>query len=59
MDVGGGIGHQCALLKQTIPNLQGRVVLQDMAHAIPHAILTPGVENNIIDMWEGQPVKGK
>jgi demethylsterigmatocystin 6-O-methyltransferase len=59
VDVGGGIGQKCALLKKKIPDLPGRVVLQDMAHAIPHAIPTPEVENTIIDMWDGQPVKGK
>jgi demethylsterigmatocystin 6-O-methyltransferase len=59
VDVAGGIGQQCALLKQKMPNLKGRVILQDLQVAIDHAMPTPGVENTVIDMWEGQPVKGK
>jgi len=59
VDVAGGIGHQCALLKAKLPELKGRVVLQDLPMTIPHAIPTPGVETQAIDMWQEQPVKGK
>jgi hypothetical protein len=58
VDVAGGTGHQCALLKAKIPELQGRVILEELPMVLPHAIPTPGVETMAIDMWQGQPVKG-
>lgn len=58
VDVAGGIGHQCALLKAKLPELKGRVILEDLPMVIPQAIPTPGVESLGIDMWEGQPIKG-
>jgi len=58
VDVAGGIGHQCALLKTKLPELKGRVILEDLAVVIPQAIPTPGVEKIEFDMWQGQPVKG-
>lgn len=58
VDVAGGVGHQCALLKGKLPELKGRVILEDLPMVIPHAIPTPGVENMGIDMWQGQPIKG-
>ena len=59
VDVAGGIGQQCALLKQKLPDLKGRVILQDLQPTIDHAMPNPGVENTVIDMWEGQHVKGE
>jgi demethylsterigmatocystin 6-O-methyltransferase len=59
VDIAGGIGHQCALLKAKYPELKGRVVLEDLAMVIPQAIPTPGVENIAIDMWQKQPIKGE
>ena len=58
VDVAGGVGPQCALLKAKLPELKGRVILQDLPMVIPQAIPTPGVETQAIDMWQGQPVKG-
>jgi len=58
VDVAGGIGPQCALLKGKFPELKGRVILQDQPEALPHAIPTPGVEQMGFNMWQGQPVKG-
>ena len=58
VDIGGGIGHQCALLKHKLPDISGRVILQDLQMAIDHAIPTPGVENTNHDFWTEQPVKG-
>jgi demethylsterigmatocystin 6-O-methyltransferase len=58
VDVAGGIGHQCALLKAKLPQLEGRVILEDLPMVIPQAIPTPGVESVGIDMWQGQPIKG-
>lgn len=59
VNIGGGIGHQCAELKQRYPDIPGRVVLQDMAHSIAQALPTPGVENMAYDFFEPQPVHGK
>jgi demethylsterigmatocystin 6-O-methyltransferase len=59
VDIGGGIGHQCALLKSKVPDLVGRVILQDSPRVIEHALPTPGVENTAFDFWGEQPIKGK
>jgi len=59
VDVAGGVGHQCGLLKAKLPEVKGRVILQDLPMVVPQAIPTPGVEAQGIDMWQGQPVKGK
>lgn len=58
VDVGGNVGHQCAVFKAKYPHLPGRVVLQDLPHAITMALQTPGVENIIYDIFTPQPVKG-
>ena len=59
VDVGGGIGSQCAILKTKLPKLPGRVILQDLPVVIQHALHTEGVENTAHDFWTEQPVKGK
>ncbi|KAI1495744.1 S-adenosyl-L-methionine-dependent methyltransferase [Biscogniauxia marginata] len=58
VDVGGGIGQQCALLKRTHPQVLGRVILQDQPFVLPQAIPTEGVETQPFDFWTEQPVKG-
>ena len=58
VDIGGGIGHQCAALKARFPSITRRVVLQDLPKAIEHAIPTDGVEPMVHDFWSEQPVKG-
>jgi O-methyltransferase domain len=58
IDIGGGIGHQCAELKAKYPELPGRVILQDLPHCIDHALPTPGVESTVADFFQPQPVKG-
>ncbi|KAI1207206.1 O-methyl transferase B [Annulohypoxylon truncatum] len=58
VDVGGGIGHQCAQFKDKYPELQGRVILQDLPFAIAEALPTPGVENMVHDVFEPQPIRG-
>ena len=59
VNIGGGIGHQCAQFKAKYPDLPGRVVLQDLPHTVAQALQTPGVENMGHDFFEEQPVKGK
>ncbi|GAP90025.2 putative O-methyl transferase B [Rosellinia necatrix] len=58
VDVGGGIGHQCAQFRERYPDVPGRVVLQDLPHSIAAALPTPGVENMAHDFFEPQPVQG-
>ncbi|MCJ1382181.1 hypothetical protein MMC17_005293 [Xylographa soralifera] len=58
VDVGGGIGHQCQLLKQTYPNLPGRVILQDLPQTIEHAPPIDGVSQQAHDFFTPQPVTG-
>ncbi|CAD6565802.1 MAG: hypothetical protein ASARMPREDX12_006779 [Alectoria sarmentosa] len=58
VNVGGGIGHQCAEFKAHYPQVAGRVVLQDLPHTIDRALQTPGVENMAHDFFELQPIKG-
>ncbi|KAF2789979.1 S-adenosyl-L-methionine-dependent methyltransferase [Melanomma pulvis-pyrius CBS 109.77] len=58
VNVGGGIGHQCAEFKQKFPEMPGRVILQDMPHSIANALPTAGVENIVHDFFQPQPIKG-
>ncbi|OJJ44533.1 hypothetical protein ASPZODRAFT_153470 [Penicilliopsis zonata CBS 506.65] len=56
VDVGGGIGHQCALLRSRYPDLVGRVILQDSTTVVARALQTTGVEKTAHDFWTPQPV---
>ncbi|RYC57529.1 hypothetical protein CHU98_g8683 [Xylaria longipes] len=59
VNIGGGVGHQCAQFKEKYPALPGRVVLQDLPHSIAEALPTPGVENMVYNFFEPQPIRGK
>ena len=59
VDIGGGIGHQCQLLKDRYPVMQGRMILQDTLPVIQQALSVPGLEKMPYDFWNPQPVKGK
>lgn len=58
VDVGGGIGSQCAILKGKLPDLPGRVILQDLPLVLEHALSTEGVEITAHNFWCEQPVRG-
>lgn len=58
VDVGGGIGQQCALLKERLPDLPGKVVLQDVEKNVMNMLPTLGVEGMVFEFWEEQPIKG-
>ena len=58
VDIGGGLGHQCAEFKRQYPEAPGRVVLQDLEGPISAAASIPGVENMVHDMFTTQPIKG-
>ncbi len=59
VDIAGGIGHQCALLRNFHPQVPGRVVLQDQKIVVEKALPTEGVENQAFDLWAEQPLKGE
>jgi hypothetical protein len=58
VNVGGGIGHQCAEFKRAHPDIPGHVVLEDLQHSIDAALPTPGVENIVHNFFEKQPIEG-
>ncbi|QKX58549.1 uncharacterized protein TRUGW13939_05674 [Talaromyces rugulosus] len=58
VNIGGGIGHQCAQFVDRYPDVPGRVILQDMPHSIEKALPTPGVEAVVHNFFDPQPVKG-
>ena len=59
VNIGGGVGHQCAEFKAAYPKLPGRVILEDLPHTIEKALPTPGVENLAHNFYEPQPIKGE
>jgi demethylsterigmatocystin 6-O-methyltransferase len=58
VDVGGGVGHQCAALREKYPELTGRVIVQDLGHSIDGQHIATGVEGMAHDFFHTQPVKG-
>ncbi|KAF4999068.1 hypothetical protein FDECE_11627 [Fusarium decemcellulare] len=58
VNMGGGIGHQCAQFKACFPHVPGRVILQDLSYNMDRALVTPGVENMAHNFFEPQPVLG-
>ncbi|KAI1097619.1 O-methyl transferase B [Jackrogersella minutella] len=58
VNIGGGIGHQCAQFREKYPDLPGRVILQDLPSTVARALPTPGVENMAHDFFEPQPIRG-
>lgn len=58
VDIGGGLDHQAVSFKQRYPQLEGRVIVQDLAQTLAHAIDFPGVEKQTYDFFTPQVVKG-
>jgi len=58
VDIGGGIGHQCAALQAQYPDLKGDIVLQDLPQTLAHAMALPNVKVVEHDFFQPQPVKG-
>ncbi|KAI9685455.1 MAG: hypothetical protein M1822_004586 [Bathelium mastoideum] len=56
VNIGGGIGHQCAQFVQKYPKVPGRVILQDLPMTIEQALQTRNVENMAHDFWKPQPI---
>lgn len=59
VDVAGGNGSQCAALKRSLPDLSGRVVLQDHSYVLGKALEVGGMEKMPYDFFTEQPVKGR
>jgi demethylsterigmatocystin 6-O-methyltransferase len=59
VDVGGGIGHQSIALREKVPELPNRIIVQDVPATLKHAIKHPSVETMVQDFWEPQSVKGE
>ncbi|OJJ72182.1 hypothetical protein ASPBRDRAFT_196291 [Aspergillus brasiliensis CBS 101740] len=58
VDIGGGVGHQCISLIDRLPQLIGRIVVEDLAPVIAHALPHPRVEHLAHDFWTPQPLAG-
>ena len=62
VDVGGGSGHQLIRLRAALPQLKGRMVVQDVAMMIDTidkaAAEKAGVETMVHDFYTPQPVRG-
>jgi hypothetical protein len=56
VDVGGGFGHQAKLLKDTFPNIPGRLIVQDLHQMKGEDIAE--IEFQAHDFYQEQPVKG-
>lgn len=58
VDVGGGNGQQCEALRKKLPQLKGRVVLQDRPEVLEKALSVDGMDKMSYDYLTEQPVKG-
>ncbi|KAJ5875722.1 O-methyl transferase B [Penicillium subrubescens] len=58
VDIGGGIGHQCIALRERLPAVKNKVILQDLDVVVAQAIKHEGVEAMSYDFWQLQPIKG-
>lgn len=59
VDVGGGNGSQCALLRKAWPEMPGRLILQDRRDVVAQALEVPGMEGMSYDFMTKQPVLSK
>lgn len=57
VDVGGGNGSQCALLRGGWPEMPGRLILQDRHDVVAKALEVPGIEKMSYDFLTEQPVR--
>ena len=58
VDVGGGFGHQCNALRARLPNVPGRVILEDLPAVVARATPAEGVEVLGHDFMKEQPIQG-
>lgn len=58
VDVGGGYGQKASALKQAVPDLPGRFIVQDLPGVVENAPRNDGIEFQAHDFFTEQPVKG-
>lgn len=58
VDVGGGRGKDLQAFREKFPDLPGRLILQDLAHVFGSSDLPGGIETQVHDFFDEQPVKG-
>ena len=59
VDVGGGIGHQSIALREKLPDLKNRIIVQDIPATLAHAIPHSGVEFLEQDFFQLQIITGQ
>jgi len=61
VDIGSALGSQSLLIRNKLPNLKGRVIMQDQQLVIDAWNADPklGIEAMVYDFFTPQPVKGK
>ncbi|KAH9871900.1 hypothetical protein J1614_006158 [Plenodomus biglobosus] len=57
VDIGGGFGQHAVAFKTAFPQLQGRVVVQDVASTVAHALAVQGIEFIEHDFFTPQPIR--
>lgn len=57
VDVGGGFGQQAITFRNKFPNIPGRVIVQEIPSTLEGAQPVPGIELNVHDFFEPQPIK--
>lgn len=58
VDIGGGFGHQCIALREALPELPNKILLQDIAATLEHVIQPLGVDIIVQDFFQPQQTKG-
>lgn len=59
VDVGGSLGHDVVRLRARLPQMPGRLIVQDLASVVAQAKVDSTVEMMAHDFFTEQPVKGK
>lgn len=63
IDIGGGSGEQSKSIRKSLPNLKGRIILQDLAPTLERALASSEYQGQfevmVHDFFKPQPVKGK
>lgn len=58
VDIGGGFGQQALAFKKKFPDVDGRIVVQDIASTLSSAPKVEGLEFQEHDFFKEQPIKG-
>ena len=59
VDIGGGLGQEISTLRQMVPNLPGRAILQEVPEMVQSFPGTEGIEVMEYDFFKPQPIHGK